>query len=334
MMMMNFKNRVIMKQSNYYLGIDVGGTNIVAGVVDENYNIITREGIPTRSGESLENIIEDIVKCGRLAVVKAGMEMESIRSWGIGMPSNVNPKNNLLVHANCFGWKNVPVYDCLKRHISHPIYIANDANCAVYGEVLAGIAKQYRNAIMLTLGTGVGGGIILDKRIYSGADNMGAELGHTKLVYDGTLCTCGQRGCLEAYCSATALIRDAKDSLDECPDSIMLRFSGYNKNNINGKIIFDSAKAGDALAIKLVNCYVNHLAAGISTFITIFRPEVVILGGGLSHAGSFLIDALNEQIAKCTFGADEMGVPPIVTAQLGNAAGIIGAAMLSKMSNK
>lgn len=320
-------------QLDHYLGIDVGGTNIVVGVVDGNFHILAKESIPARSGESVENIVADIVETGRRAVAKAGLEMESIVSWGIGMPSNVNPANNLLVHANCFGWKNVPIYSYLKRHIAHPVYIANDANCAVYGEVLAGIARQYRNAVMLTLGTGVGGGIVLDRKIYSGADNMGAELGHTKLVYDGTLCTCGQKGCLEAYCSATALLRDARKALDGCPDSVMHRHAGPDKSKLDGKLVFDSAKAGDALATKLVDRYVAHLAAGISTFITIFRPEVIILGGGLSHAGSFLTDALNREVARCTFGADEMGVPPIVTARLGNDAGIIGAAMLVRNVN-
>ena len=204
-----------MESTKYYLGLDVGGTNMVAGVVDENHQIIAKESIPTQAGRTIEEITTDMAEVSKKAVLKAGLQMEDISSWGIGMPSYVNPKTNLLVHANCFGWKNVPIYDYLKKHISLPTYIANDANCATYGEVLAGSASQYTDAIMLTLGTGVGGGIIMGKRIYSGADNMGAELGHTKLVYNGERCTCGQKGCLEAYCSSTALIRIMKEALQE-----------------------------------------------------------------------------------------------------------------------
>ena len=154
-----------MESTKYYLGLDVGGTNMAAGVVDENYQIIAKENIPTHAGRTIEEITADMAEVSRMAVRRAGLNAENISSWGIGMPSYVNPKTNLLVHANCFGWKNVPIYDYLRKHTSLPIYIANDANCATYGEVLAGSASQYSDAIMLTLGTGVGGGIIMGKKI-------------------------------------------------------------------------------------------------------------------------------------------------------------------------
>ena len=262
-----------MESTKYYLGLDVGGTNMVAGVVDENHQIIAKESIPTQAGRTIEEITADMAEVSKKAVLKAGLQMEDISSWGIGMPSYVNPKTNLLVHANCFGWKNVPIYDYLKKHISLPTYIANDANCATYGEVLAGSASQYTDAIMLTLGTGVGGGIIMGKRIYSGADNMGAELGHTKLVYNGERCTCGQKGCLEAYCSSTALIRIMKEALQENKDTLIWKLCGEDENKVNGEILFEAAKQGDSLAKQIVDDYISKLAAGISTFITIFRPQ-------------------------------------------------------------
>ena len=158
-----------------------------------------------------------------------------------------------------------------------PTYIANDANCATYGEVLAGSASQYTDAIMLTLGTGVGGGIIMGKKIYSGSDNMGAELGHTKLVYNGERCTCGQKGCLEAYCSSTALIRIMKETLQKNKDTLIWKLCGEDENKVNGEILFEAAKQGDSLAKQIVDDYISRLAAGISTFITIFRPQVIIL---------------------------------------------------------
>lgn len=320
-----------MKNSKYYLGLDVGGTNIVAGVVDNNFRILAKESIPTPAGAGIDKITSDIAETGKRAIQKSGISPEDISSWGIGMPSCINPKTNLLVHANCFGWKNVPIYDYLKKYISKPIYIANDANSATYGETLAGDAGQYNNVIMLTLGTGVGSGIIIDKKIYSGADNMGAELGHTKLVYNGVLCTCGQKGCLEAYCSSTALIRDTRKAVTEEPDSLIMQLCGNDKDKINGEIIFEAAKAGDPLATKLIDEYISYLAAGISSFISIFRPEVIILGGGLAHAGDFLFKPLTEKLHVCTFGANEIGIPPIVGAELGNDAGIIGAAFLEKI---
>jgi len=319
-----------MNKEKYYLGLDVGGTNLVAGVIDKNYRIIAKESMPTNAGRSVEEITSDMAEVSKKAVAKAGLELSDISSWGIGMPSYVNPKTNLLVHANNFGWKNIPIYDYLKKHISLPIYIANDANCAAFGEVLAGAASKYTNAIMLTLGTGVGGGIILDKKIYCGSDNMGAELGHTKLVYDGVRCTCGQKGCLESYCSSTALIRIAKEAVEKAPDSLIMKLCNGDKEGIDGEIVFEAAKKGDATAKALIDDYIGHLAAGISTFITIFRPEVIILGGGMAHAGDFLLKPLNERLYTSTFAAEEIGVPPIIEAGLGNDAGIIGAAFLEK----
>ncbi len=270
-----------MENKKYYLGLDLGGTNMVAGVVDETFHIIAKESIPTHAGRSIEEITADMARVTRMAVKKAGLDLyKNISSWGIGMPSYVNPDTNLLVHANNFGWKNVPIYDYLKKHISLPTYIANDANCATYGEVLGGAARKYTDVIMLTLGTGVGGGIVLNKKIYCGYDNMGAELGHTKLVYNGVRCTCGQKGCLESYCSSTALIRISKEAVAEHPDSLILDICGQDPGRINGEVIFEAAGRGDKLAGEIVDNYISMLAAGISTFITIFRPQVIILGGG------------------------------------------------------
>lgn len=322
-----------MKDGQFYLGLDVGGSNLVAGVVDKDYRLIGKSERPTNAGRPMDEIIFDMVEVSMEAIRASGLEMSRISSWGIGMPSCINRKTNLLVHANCFGWKNVPIYDCLKGRLPLPVYIENDANCATYGEALAGAARGYKNVLMLTLGTGVGGGIIIDGKIYAGADNMGAELGHTKLVYDGELCTCGQKGCLEAYCSSTALRRIASQAMLEHPDSQMVRLCREYGTEVNGKVIFQAAKEGDDVAMKIVNDCIAHLAAGISTFITIFRPEIIVLGGGIAESGDFLLEPLNRAVGCCTFGASEIGVPPIVKARLGNDAGIIGAALLEKNSN-
>lgn len=302
----------------YYLGLDVGGTNLVAAVVDADFRIISRASMPAGAGRSIEEITDDMAKVSRIAVENAGLQMTDVVSWGIGMPSCVNAKTNLLVHANCFGWKNVPIYDYLEGKLPLPVKIENDANCAAYGEAVAGAAKGHKNVLMLTLGTGVGGGIILDGRIYAGADNMGAELGHTKLVFEGESCTCGQKGCLEAYASATALIR------------FYCRVTGMDVENVNAEMIFKAASAGEEAACRVVSDYIDHLAAGISSFITIFRPEVIILGGGVANAGEQLFAPLRKRLEYFTFGASEIGLPPVVKAGLGNDAGLIGAAFLGQ----
>lgn len=323
-----------MGKSKYYLGLDVGGTNLVAGVIDEGYHIVSKTRMKTRADRSIDEITADMASVSEAAIAEAGLSYDDFSSWGIGMPSCVNPANNLLVHANCFGWKNVPIYDYLKHRMPLPVYIANDANCAAYGEALAGGARDYTDAIMLTLGTGVGGGIILGKKIYPGSDNMGAELGHTKLVFDGELCTCGQRGCLEAYCSSTALIRDTRRALAGRHDSLIWTLCEQDEARVDGEMVFSAAKAGDPLGVELIDRYIRYLAGGISSFITIFRPQVIILGGGLANAGDFLITPLNERLRESTFAAAEIGLPPVVRAELGDDAGLIGAAFLERTMSK
>lgn len=312
----------------YYLGLDVGGTNLAAGVIDENYRVLAKASIPAGAGRDVEAITADMAKVSKMAVEKAGMKPSDFSSWGIGMPSYVNPKTELLVHANCFGWRNVPIYSYLEKLMPLPIFIENDANCAALGEALAGSAKGYSNVIMLTLGTGLGGGIILDKKIYAGADQMGAELGHTKLVYGGRQCTCGQFGCAECYCSASALVHQAKEALMQNKDSVIMELCGHDLTRIEGRTVFSALEQGDAVARKVLYQYVDYLSCALSTFVAIFRPEVIILGGGVANAGEALCEPLKERLKVNTFAGNEIGVPDIMVAAGGNDAGIIGAAML------
>jgi len=318
------------KAQRYYLGLDVGGTNLAAGVVNADGRIIAKASMPAGACRSIKAITDDMAAISMKAVEQSGLSMDMFASWGIGMPSCVNKHTNLLVYANCFRWKNVPIYDYLRDKMPLPVYIENDANCAVLGEAKAGAAMNNKNALMLTLGTGVGGGIILDGKMYSGADALGAELGHTKLMYRGERCTCGQQGCLEAYCSSTALIREGCRSMQTSPDSLIAQLCEGDTGRINGKMIFDAAKQGDKEAMRIVDNYIHHLAAGISSFIVIFRPEVIILGGGISHCGDALFVPLNQYLKECTYGADVIGIPEVIPAVLGNDAGIIGAAFLGE----
>jgi len=312
----------------YYLGIDLGGTNIVAGVVDESYNIIVKHSEKTPVGLSFPDTVAVIAETAKIAVDKAGFRLEDMQSVGLGTPSCINPETNLLVHANNLGWINVPLYDEMKKHFNIPLFIRNDADCAALGEVLAGAAKDYNDALMVTLGTGVGGGIILNRKIFSGCDNMGSEIGHTKLVFNGVQCTCGQYGCLESYASATALINQTKEAIKNHPESVLNELCGGDMSLVNAKTAFDGMRQGDETAIKIVDQYISYLAAGLSTLICIFRPKVIILGGGVSNERETLLTPLQEKLVLNTFSGTEIGVPPVIIAKLGNDAGIIGSAML------
>ena len=314
----------------YYIGIDLGGTNIAAGITDENGKIIAKYSAKTNAGKPFEELVADIAETGKKAVEAAGLKMSDISAVGMGTPSCINPQTNLLVHANNLNWQNVPLYAELKKHFSVPVYIQNDAACAALGEASNGAAADYDNAVMITLGTGVGSGIILNKHIFNGCDDMGAEVGHTKLVHNGQTCTCGQKGCFEAYASATALINQAKAAAKDNPGSIMNEMCGGDLSAMNAKIPFDAAKQGDSTAKSVVEKYIDYLAAGLSSVIALFRPQAVIIGGGISTEGDYLIKPLKQRLYDCTFSAEQIGIPEIVTAKLGNDAGIIGAAMLCK----
>ena len=314
----------------YYYGVDLGGTNLAVGIVDQNGNILAKKSIATDKMHSVAGISEDIKTLAEELTHKLRLELSDIRFCGIGMPSCVNPKTGLLVFANNLGWKNIPIYDAFRNLFPFPIAIENDANCAVWGESITGAASGCKNVVMLTLGTGVGGGIILDGKIYKGADSMGVELGHTKIVYNGIECSCGQRGCLEMYASATALISQTRDAIKENRSLLLSELFSSNPEGIDGRSAFIAAKQNDTGACQIVRNYLSYLACGISNFITIFRPEKIILGGGIANEGEALFVPLREIVYNETFAANEIGIPEIIPAVLGNDAGIIGAALLQK----
>jgi len=312
----------------YYMGIDLGGTNIVAGVVNEDYKILAKYSEPTNANRTFQQVCASIASVAFEAAKKAKLNMSDFEAVGIGTPSNVYRKTNLLVHANNLGWTNVPFQEEMEKHFDIPVYIDNDANCAALGEVLAGAARNYESACMITLGTGVGGGIIIDKKIFRGSDYLGAEPGHTILVYNGERCTCGLNGCFEAYASATALIRQIKEAIKEHPESLLNKLCDGDLEKVEAKTAFDALEQGDEVAAKVVDQYISYVATGVATMMTMFRPEVFIVGGGVSNAGDKLMKPLHEKTSVLTFTAHQVENPPTVLAELGNDAGIIGAAML------
>ena len=317
---------------NYYLGIDLGGTNIAAGVVDEALTVLAKHSIPTGAHRPFEAVVADMALAATEAVQKAGLRINQFTSLGVGTPGCVNPCENSVVFANNLGWHNARLDKELQKHINLPVLVRNDADCAAYGETLAGAARGCDNALMVTLGTGVGGGFVLQNRIFSGADHLGGELGHTVLMYNGLPCSCGQRGCYEMYASATALIRQTRDAMIANPTSLMNQLCPGGLDSVSGRTAFQAARQGDASALAVVDQYVSYIAAGIASLVAVLRPDIVIIGGGICNEGDYLLTPLNQKLREFTLAADAIGVPRVVAATLGNDAGIIGAALLERQS--
>ncbi len=312
------------------MGVDVGGTGIKAGVLDESNHIIAKISVPTGASRSYQEVAKDMARAAEQAAEKAGLPLASFPCVGFGMPGSLNPKTGRLAFSGNLGWRDVPIMDELEKHLPVPVQIGNDANCAVIGEAVAGAARTMRDVVMLTLGTGVGGGVLIGGRLLRGSDGIGAELGHMLLVLGGEPCTCGSRGCVEAYASAPALIRQTKAAMKKHPDSAM-NLEALRAGKVSARTAFDCARRGDAAALEVVDRYAEYLSAAIGSLITVFRPEAVLIGGGLSNEKEYLLDRLSRRAARYSFGSDVVPIPPILGAKLGNDAGIIGAAYLDTM---
>ncbi len=304
------------------LGIDLGGTSAKVGVVDENARVVHAVSVPT--AEAFEAAADDIAAAAHEAARLAGRAVRDFAFAGAGVPSMINPKTGRMVFANNTGWHDAPMREALESRLGIPVKLANDADCALLAEAQAGAAQGYAHALMLTLGTGVGSAVILNGHLFPGGDGMGMEAGHLPLVAGGYLCTCGASGCLEAYVSATGLASIAREMLEDNPHSA-LRKAG---TDLDGRTIFGAAESGDTAANRILDRYCEYLAQGIGGLITVFRPQVMVIGGGISHAGAPLFDRLNARVPKYIFAYDQIGGPNLVPAALGNDAGIVGAAYL------
>lgn len=313
----------------YYVGIDLGGTNIVAGVVDENYKIIATAKTKTNCPRPDKAIADDMAKMALEAVKNAKLTIDDIEWVGIGTPGIANSKTGIIEYSNNLGFNNTPMVKYIQETIDKPVFIENDANAAAYGEYVAGAAKGAENAVCITLGTGVGGGIIIDGKIYSGSNFAGAEIGHTVIEVDGAKCSCGRKGCFEAYSSATGLIRMTKEAIAENPECIMAKMAD-EKGKVTARTSFDAMRAGDPVAKALVDKYIKYLAAGITNTINIFQPDILCIGGGVCNEGDPLLLPVRELVKKEVYTRNSPKNTKIVIAKLGNDAGIIGAAFLGR----
>ncbi|MBQ8304312.1 MAG: ROK family protein [Clostridia bacterium] len=315
----------------YRLGIDLGGTNIAAGVVDEDYKIIGTGKVKTGAHRSNDEIADDMAKAARMAIKDAGIDISEITAMGIGSPGSVIPSKGIVATSNNLKFSNLPLCAMMKERLGVDFYIENDANAAAYGELLAGAGKGCKNFVAITLGTGVGSGIIIDGKIFSGSNNAGGELGHTVIVVDGEACTCGRKGCWEAYASATALIRQTKAEMEANKQSIMWKLCDGDINRVNGKTAFDAMRENDESGIKVVKEYIRYIAIGITNVINIFQPEVLCIGGGISKEGNVLTKPITQFVENGRFSKNIERQTVVKVAALGNDAGIIGAAFLDKL---
>ena len=313
----------------YYIGLDVGGTTFKAGVVTEDGRIVHKDAMPTGIERPYQEIIADMAALCKKVAADAGIEMSEIRSIGVGVPGLFDNKTGMIPFCTNLGWHDIPFVAEMKKHLDTPVYGDNDATVAGLAESVAGVSAGIRDSVFLTLGTGVGGGIIIDGKPYSGAHGCGSEIGHMMIKMGGELCTCGNYGCFERYASATAIIREAKKAVAVHPESSIMAKCGSDPEKINAKIVIDSAKEGDPTAKAVFDGYVKGLANGIVSIIHLLDPEVILLGGGVSMAGEFLLDAVRAAVKPLVM-FKTMPYARIELAQLGADAGIIGAAMLGR----
>lgn len=307
------------------IGIDLGGTNIAGGLVSDDGRILYKTSTPTttESEEALLAAIADVVN--EIKLHADGNEIEGV---GIGVPGHADNHTGIVVYCNNIPFVNTPLAQYIKDKTGLPCTIGNDANAAALGEVLFGVAKDYKDAVMITLGTGVGSGIVIDNKLLTGCNGAAGELGHVVLYPDGIPCNCGRRGCLELYASATALKNQTREAMEKNPSSKLWEIAG-SLDQVSGKTAFDAMRLGDEAGTAVVNQYIRHLATGVLDVINIFCPEAIIFGGGVAKEGETLIAPIREIVDKECYSAYGKKTQ-FLTAELGNDAGIVGAAFLGE----
>lgn len=313
---------------NMFLAIDLGGTNIKAGLVDSDGNILARAQRPTGAQRGYEEIVRDMSLCAIEAAENGGVSMDDIESVGIGSPGTIDNKRGVIVYANNINFRHTPVREEMQKYINKPIYMGNDANCAALGEYVM-LKQPMECFVFVTLGTGVGGGIVINGKLYTGFNGAGAELGHTTLVKDGVPCTCGRNGCYEAYASTTAVIRMTKEAVKENPGSYLASLCDNDVDKVGGKTAFTAKENGDELGTKIVNEWIENVAAGITDIVNIFQPEVLSIGGAISREGDAILKPIIEYVEKYRYSRD-VEQTKIQIAKYGNDAGLIGAAFLGR----
>ena len=318
----------------YYIGIDIGGTNLKAGLVDERYQLVATKKMPLRF-VSMEQMGETLAGMALGLVEDSGVDRAQVASVGMGFPGPVDNRAGVVIKTVNIPIRSMPVSEMFRRRWDIPVYLGNDADCAALGEYYHYEDKDIESLILVTLGTGIGTGIILNGRIHTGINGCAGEGGHIVIVHGGEQCTCGRKGCWERYASANALIRQTMAAMDEHKDSQMWTLCGGDLSRVDGRTAFEAMRRGDAAAKGVVDQYLSYLADGLANFVNIFQPEVIALGGGVSHErDEDLLLPLQSLVLDQCFGREARRRPKIVKAKLGNDAGIIGAALLGLVDGR
>lgn len=312
-----------------HLGIDIGGTNIACGVVNDNCEIIARSKVRTNAPRPYGEILADVIRAVELACAEAGITPRQLDSIGIGCPGTCNQSTGVVEYSNNLGFVNAPLRSDIERKFGVKTFLGNDADAAAFGEYCAGAARGAATAVVITLGTGVGSGIIINGRIYSGSNFAGGEIGHTVIVVDGRPCTCGRRGCFEAYSSATGLANTTREYAEKYPESLMARLI-TQEGKVSARTAYQAMKQGDEAGRLVTDLYVKYLAVGITNVINIFQPDILCIGGGVCNEGDTLLLPLRKAVAEQVYSKRSAKNTGIVICSLGNEAGIIGAAMLHR----
>ncbi|MBQ7953700.1 MAG: ROK family protein, partial [Clostridia bacterium] len=264
------------------IGIDIGGTNLVAGLVNERYELVDKVDTPANASRQDTEIVADIISLCKKLMDKNNLSESDVLSIGIGVPGCYDNENGIILFCENINFLNTPIAQMIQAEINVPVYLGNDVDCAALGEAYAGATKDADNSVMVTIGTGIGGGIIINKKIYNGFNNCGGELGHIVINAGGEPCGCGRKGCWEAYGSATALVRQTRVAIEANPESILAKLVDGDIERVNGKTAFDAMRAGCPVGTAVVEKYVEYFSTGVTNVINIFQPEMLVIGGGVS----------------------------------------------------
>lgn len=307
-----------------FVGIDLGGMSAKAGIFD-NGALALKESVVTNANDGFEGTAKKLAALAENVTAHAGLDFSDVAAVGIGSPGVINSQTGEVIKWSNYSWLNAPLGARVSELLGKPVYVTNDANAAALGEAKFGAGAQYENCILITLGTGVGGGVVIGGKLYEGFMSAGAELGHTVIEVGGRPCGCGRKGCFEQYASATALIHRTRDAMLGDEKSLLWEITNGSLDKVDGRAAFKAAKFGDVTAQKIVDEYIRYLGEGLANMVNIFRPQAIMLGGGVSNQGEALLAPLREYVNRNIYVGTETVPLEIVKAQLGNDAGIYGA---------
>lgn len=315
---------------SYIVAIDLGGMSAKGALFSEDGKILTEDRVKTAACDGVEKTVQDLADMAQRLARQANVTFAQVQAVGVGAPGVVDSGSGRVLRWSNFNWNDVPLAQRLSERLQKPVFIANDANVAALGEATYGATAKYQSSILLTIGTGVGGGMVFDGKLIEGFKSAGAELGHVTIREGGLPCACGRRGCYERYASATALIKQTRHAMVEDLQSKMWQLADGKVENVDGRTAFEAARQGDETAKKVVKQFVGYLSEGIADFVNILRPEAIVLGGGVANEGETLFEPLRKAVDERTYIAMDIVPLKIVGAKLGNRAGIYGAYCLAK----